>query len=692
MKNKLLVMVSAIVFLSAYFASDGDHAFASCGFSYPHLYWPYTPCHDAGESIDEQKQGWANFYYFMGPEWMEQKTTEYETLLHDSSLEEPYLKWVGDGPNYNVMHYNFAQYYNLFGGDPPVITDLKPIEIPQQDQYLCDDNCLERLEKKGKYMCHQESAGDYLCVMQSHVWTQISSTQTEFGQQTIFKPSEVTLSLGINNTIGWRNHGYVSSIASNSAMFAPIQVPFTDLSWLLIDKPGEYEFYDHTDPNVRVKVTVVPFDYNFEIGKPIEKSTLNPNVRYMVFRAPDVYNFVNGLQIIDQNNVNVFLDNTMNPEYAVNDFLVTSDEKQVSIGQKIVVGCTYHHDLYSRLFYLTLDNIDSQNKFAEFKETTEFVSGNRCFDDDYGGLMDSDKLNKIQQDPSVSQGLLKHGSTEIKSPLKQIKLGITLDQIQCKESLTLMTKDGKRPACVTPSTASELDNRGWSWVLDVEPLSSATMTLPELCATEFDKIMDSVKRSCGLPDSNVVCSPPTLMGSLMNAEKNYTDKFAEHNCARIIDEWSDFSPHRNAFGGSEIDWKLLADIYDENPVYAISGLDEKFQPNKVGQKIRMTINYWDTVSCFDYKVRIIDKTTEDVVYDQLYSYDCKPGEVGQYGKMNLKLFRNLDFKIPLPGIYFLEVSSDTLNLREEFFVECTSGGCEFLTDEQLKGRQTYRYD
>ena len=125
-------------------------------------------------------------------------------------------------------------------------------------------------------------------------------------------------------------------------------------------------------------------------------------------------------------------------------------------------------------------------------------------------------------------------------PLKQFKSGIPIEEIQCKESLILMTKDGKRPACVTPSTASELSDRSWSWVLDVEHWSSATMTLSELCAAEFDKIMNSVKSSCGLPDSDVVCSPPTLMGSLMNAEKKHTGKFVENNCARIIDEWSGF--------------------------------------------------------------------------------------------------------------------------------------------------------
>ena len=483
MKNKLLVTMLAVTFLSVYFVSDDDKAFASCGFSYPHLYWPYTPCHDADESVDEQKQDWANFYYFMGSKWMEQKTAEYETILHDSSLEEEsYLKWVGDGPNYNIMHYNFAQYHKLFGGGPPVGIDLKPIEIPQQDQYRCDGNCLERLDKKGRHLCHQEYSGDHLCVEQSHVWTEISSTQTDLDQQTVFRPSEVTVSLGINNTIGWRNYGYVSSIASNSAMFAPIQVPFTDLSWLVIDKTGQYDFYDHTDPSVRVKVTVVPFDYNFEIGKPIEKSTSNRDVRYMVFRAPDAYNFVNGMQIVDQDTVNVFLDNTMNSEYAVNDFPVTFGEKQVSTGEKIVAGCTYHHDLYSRLFYLTLDNIDSENKFVEFKETTEFVSGDPCFDDE--GSMDSNKLNKIQQDYSVSTEVLKPSSTEIKSPLKQFKLGMTLDEIQCKESLMFVTKYDGSPACVNKQSIPKLIQRGWAIAND-ENTSFEVITSESKLATFY---------------------------------------------------------------------------------------------------------------------------------------------------------------------------------------------------------------
>ena len=458
------MIMFAIAFLLASFTHDdnNDDAFASCGFSYPHLYWPYTPCHDAGKSIDEQKRDWANFYYFMGPEWMKQKTTEYEALLNDSSLDDPYLKWTGDGPNYNGMHYNFAQYHRLFGGEPPAKIDLKPVEIPQQDQYRCDDFCLERLHKKGKYLCHEEQPGNHLCVHHSHVWTQIYSTQTELDQKTIFKPSEVIVSLGINNTIGWRNYGYVSSIASNSAMFAPVQVPFNDLSWLVIDKIGQYEFYDHTDPSVRVKVKVIPFDYNFELGAPIEKSTLGQNVRYLVFRAPDAYNFVNGIQIIDANTVIVSLDNTMNHEYAVTDFPVVFGEKQIKIGDKITAGCTYHHDMYSRLFYLTLDSIDLENKFAEFKETVEFVSGNYCLDED---LINSFDRQVIQnpQDYSFSIGFLKPGSsTEIISPLKQSEIGIHYSDVLCNQGLELAVKShDTSPVCVTPESKQKLIERGW---------------------------------------------------------------------------------------------------------------------------------------------------------------------------------------------------------------------------------------
>ncbi len=53
------------------------------------------------------------------------------------------------------------------------------------------------------------------------------------------------------------------------------------------------------------------------------------------------------------------------------------------------------------------------------------------------------------------------------APLKQIESGLHVDEIRCKESLTLMTKHDGSPACVTQSTAVQLSDRGWSWVLEL---------------------------------------------------------------------------------------------------------------------------------------------------------------------------------------------------------------------------------
>lgn len=50
---------------------------------------------------------------------------------------------------------------------------------------------------------------------------------------------------------------------------------------------------------------------------------------------------------------------------------------------------------------------------------------------------------------------------DIKSPLKQFQLGITIDEIQCKENLVLVQKYDGSPACVSIFTKIELIIRGW---------------------------------------------------------------------------------------------------------------------------------------------------------------------------------------------------------------------------------------
>lgn len=64
----------------------------------------------------------------------------------------------------------------------------------------------------------------------------------------------------------------------------------------------------------------------------------------------------------------------------------------------------------------------------------------------------------------------KINETEIDAPLKQIKTGISINQIQCKADFVLVIKSSNSsPACVRSNTAEKLLSRGWA---EVENTSS----------------------------------------------------------------------------------------------------------------------------------------------------------------------------------------------------------------------------
>ncbi|MGI9566336.1 MAG: MSCRAMM family protein [Nitrosopumilus sp.] len=54
-------------------------------------------------------------------------------------------------------------------------------------------------------------------------------------------------------------------------------------------------------------------------------------------------------------------------------------------------------------------------------------------------------------------------TTKMASPIKQYKTGLSLNAIQCPDSLELVLKQlDRKPACVTPETAVKLIQRGWA--------------------------------------------------------------------------------------------------------------------------------------------------------------------------------------------------------------------------------------
>lgn len=78
------------------------------------------------------------------------------------------------------------------------------------------------------------------------------------------------------------------------------------------------------------------------------------------------------------------------------------------------------------------------------------------------GICVVDKMEnstEISADPSERWGV--PALNYVKSPLKQFKTGIPVDEIQCNDSLVPVTKNNGSPACVTEPTKTKLIERGW---------------------------------------------------------------------------------------------------------------------------------------------------------------------------------------------------------------------------------------
>lgn len=50
-------------------------------------------------------------------------------------------------------------------------------------------------------------------------------------------------------------------------------------------------------------------------------------------------------------------------------------------------------------------------------------------------------------------------------PLKQVTANISPNDVQCKEGFQLMLSNNGKPACVSPTTASKLEIRGWGTII-----------------------------------------------------------------------------------------------------------------------------------------------------------------------------------------------------------------------------------
>jgi hypothetical protein len=81
--------------------------------------------------------------------------------------------------------------------------------------------------------------------------------------------------------------------------------------------------------------------------------------------------------------------------------------------------------------------------------------------DTMGCILFEKRMIKGSDNETADKRIIENLPNFLKSPLKQIKAGVTTDEIQCNESLILVTKYDGSPACVKPETIPRLMERNW---------------------------------------------------------------------------------------------------------------------------------------------------------------------------------------------------------------------------------------
>ena len=344
-----------------------------------------------------------------------------------------------------------------------------------------------------------------MCAQESPRTPSVLLTSTDpTGEQLTFRPSEVTVSIGLNNTIRWHNTGYPTTISNQEGVYDSLKFPFNDIKYQVLDKPGKYIFFDESNPAVKVNVTVIPLDQDYNPGAPITKYSIFPDVRFQTFRIEsDAQNFINKISILNHDTIAVTLDNTMDEQYWISDNEKILSPLMLSIGDKVVTGCTFHYEMYSRIFYHELQEINSDNNTVTFQESLGFEPGNKCI--------------TFYENPINIESTIEEFLTENISPLKQYKSGIPVNEIQCNSGLQKMLKHDGSPVCVTPRTAEKLTNkesRGswdvsnqlWELLSKKMDLTGSEDSCPKYCLTlDEDYLVEdlgqTLGKSLGLPQN-----------------------------------------------------------------------------------------------------------------------------------------------------------------------------------------------
>ncbi len=94
----------------------------------------------------------------------------------------------------------------------------------------------------------------------------------------------------------------------------------------------------------------------------------------------------------------------------------------------------------------------------------------------------------------LSLALIQPSFGDLESPRKQIKFGVSPEKVTCDEGLVLMIRPSGMPACVKPTTAEKLGEKGWKQIIqkfvraekEIETVPASNMSIINFYITDND--------------------------------------------------------------------------------------------------------------------------------------------------------------------------------------------------------------
>ncbi len=94
----------------------------------------------------------------------------------------------------------------------------------------------------------------------------------------------------------------------------------------------------------------------------------------------------------------------------------------------------------------------------------------------------------------ISVALIQPSFGDLESPRKQIKFGVSPEKVTCNEGLVLMIRPSGMPACVKPTTAEKLEEKGWKQIIhkfvkaekEIETVPASNMSIINFYITDND--------------------------------------------------------------------------------------------------------------------------------------------------------------------------------------------------------------